>query len=1193
MTMKPFRAFLSLTLLGFISSAQAESFYQEPQLFSTAPSEKKSITKLSRFGPVGMSLELRQPAFTLVVGKIEPGSPAAAAGGLKKGQIIQTINGEPLKDIDPRIQLGNIIEAAEAGDGVLKFEVKDDADATPQEITVNIPAIGAYSATWPVDCPKSERIVRDFADYLKQPDANKGFADAGMLFLLSTGEDRDLPPVRDWVHSLKDQKAASYAWHIGYGGLALCEYYLRTGDPVALEIIQQWVEAAAEGEYLDGWAGRGGVTRLGYGNGHLNAAGTHVVTFLLLAKQCGAEIDDSLLHRTLTHLFRYAGRGLNPYGDHRPETSFVDNGKNGKLAFAMAAAASLTPEGEESVYARARDIAALSSFYTTTYMLHGHTGGGIGELWRSAAMGLLYDLMPGHYREFMNHRKWHYDMSRRFDGSFAILGGARYDNVEWGNLYPFTYTVPRKTLRITGAPPSKYSKSYQLPERPWGTEADDAFLSLEPVADTEGHRQDISDEKLTEDSGLPLIRRLNEEEPSDDVIRQYARHPEFLIRYRAANMAGGISASYMFQEPGGRVRSELLEEFARHADPRVRYAGILASVHPFDPKTEWSQRMFDYAIGRLGDDAESWFVKDACLGLVRHGTPEMLIPHLDLIIGYLDHSEPWLQNGALLVLAEVIDDERCYAKVMPPVGKTINSTPRQSTTMGPLSVIREKLPETTGSMRALALETFGDVYVNYSGKDYWPGGQDLRRHQRETLEVFAQTLTSIPGGYDVLYEVAKQRHPDDPLPYSELFLSTDPKEFGPELRESIKPLIRDELIYQFIGEERRSILSDTTPDDNRRATVTNSVDGLVDLYQRIDVHDYDWENFGPDLRDAEWSYHTFAPPETQKYDISPWRYRSVTYPAGMAEWFKPAFDPTEVGWKKGLFPIGQYKGELRTNGERNPWNQTPRTFWEEEVLLVHGSFEFPKPKPNHMYRLRVQTGQGVGAGDGFKVYINGKELVEAKAGLGRRQGDDIRGGWITPEFLKEFDGGPVTLAATSFLRYGDRAIIQMPPVPQGIFSMWVEEREVPPLDDKVLRKAATFMPMLSSEWQAGIDPESNEPPSDEDKFRYDGEFVPNPAVIGGWVLIDQVENAAAFSPEGKMSPGRVPFKEITFADDGSTDKSDWIWSGDRLMDIKSYVAHEITPKTIDGTEYLFIEAGEFSTRHPAGWTSPLWVLKRQ
>jgi len=54
---------------------------------------------------------------------------------------------------------------------------------------------------------------------------------------------------------------------------------------------------------------------MNYGRGHLNAGGTGVVTFLMLAKQCGAEIDDSLLHRTLTHFFRYAGRGINPYGD--------------------------------------------------------------------------------------------------------------------------------------------------------------------------------------------------------------------------------------------------------------------------------------------------------------------------------------------------------------------------------------------------------------------------------------------------------------------------------------------------------------------------------------------------------------------------------------------------------------------------------------------------------------------------------------------------------------------------------------------------------------------------------------------------------------------------------------------------------------------------------------------------------------
>ena len=93
-------------------------------------------------------------------------------------------------------------------------------------------------------------------------------------------------------------------------------------------------------------------------------------------------------------------------------------------------------------------------------------------------MGLLYEKRPKQYREFMDNRKWHYDLSRRFDGSFGILGGAGYDAEKWkgawGTAYALTYTIPRKTLRITGAPPTKFSKQYQLPKQPWGSEADNA-----------------------------------------------------------------------------------------------------------------------------------------------------------------------------------------------------------------------------------------------------------------------------------------------------------------------------------------------------------------------------------------------------------------------------------------------------------------------------------------------------------------------------------------------------------------------------------------------------------------------------------------------------------------------------------------------------------------------------------------------
>ena len=92
-----------------MASATADSFYKNPHgLFSTRPSETKSLQSIDRFGPVGIGLELRQPAFTMHIVNIEKGSPAEACGKLKKGQIIETINGQKLADIDPRIQLGQV-----------------------------------------------------------------------------------------------------------------------------------------------------------------------------------------------------------------------------------------------------------------------------------------------------------------------------------------------------------------------------------------------------------------------------------------------------------------------------------------------------------------------------------------------------------------------------------------------------------------------------------------------------------------------------------------------------------------------------------------------------------------------------------------------------------------------------------------------------------------------------------------------------------------------------------------------------------------------------------------------------------------------------------------------------------------------------------------------------------------------------
>ena len=145
-------ALVAALLACGISAAAEKSFYKGPGLFSTRPSEAKPLQNIKRFGPVGMGIDLVQPAFVMKIKNIEEGSPAAATGKLKAGQTIETINGQKLADIDPRIQLGQILAKAVQGQGgnisliasqavlVDSFSVLDASSALGVSGSVNIQA---------------------------------------------------------------------------------------------------------------------------------------------------------------------------------------------------------------------------------------------------------------------------------------------------------------------------------------------------------------------------------------------------------------------------------------------------------------------------------------------------------------------------------------------------------------------------------------------------------------------------------------------------------------------------------------------------------------------------------------------------------------------------------------------------------------------------------------------------------------------------------------------------------------------------------------------------------------------------------------------------------------------------------------------------------------------------------------------
>ncbi|MEC8988467.1 MAG: sialate O-acetylesterase, partial [Verrucomicrobiota bacterium] len=244
-------------------------------------------------------------------------------------------------------------------------------------------------------------------------------------------------------------------------------------------------------------------------------------------------------------------------------------------------------------------------------------------------------------------------------------------------------------------------------------------------------------------------------------------------------------------------------------------------------------------------------------------------------------------------------------------------------------------------------------------------------------------------------------------------------------RKALKPIILDGIAASYIANPRykKALLQEAAGERPQRANqfLRGAMYGLENCYRAAGVDDYDWHSFGPDFNKVDWSYYSFDPKETLPKEKGS-RYRKVTYPAGIGNWYMPAFDAVKAGWKKGLQPFGQLDGKLASLSETCTatfcrCGEKPKTLWEKEVLLVRSTVELPPLKKDHRYRIVVGGSAHVNSGEGYAIYINGKLMAKSKTGVAVRQGGQPRGAHIYSDFIDEFKGGQVTLAVTSFLRY--------------------------------------------------------------------------------------------------------------------------------------------------------------------------------
>ena len=689
-------------------------------------------------GTVGIGINLIRPGMTMQIHNVEPGSPAEKTGKLQKGQIIESINGVTLKEIDPRIILGDLITEAEAKDGKVVLKIQGVCD-----VTVNIPVMGSYSPTWPVNCAKSDKIVRNLADLIAKQDKPRW---GSVIFLLSTGEEKDLEVVKRWMKDIKDLGGMN--WSRGYMGWGLCEYYLRTGDQSVLPIIKQETEELKKHMYSGGWSGRGAPAAFTYsvGSGQVHASGVNCMTFLVLAKLCGVEVDQYMFDEAWSQFYRFAGHGNVAYGNTYPEGGFRDNGKTSGLAMSLAAAAMVDPAGEDSVYARARDNSSMKAFYATNWFHAAHTGGGMGEIWHHAAVSQMREKRPTPYRSYMDTRRWVMDLSRRFDGGIGIAGmDERYDrsvtedDKDWGTFFALTYTYPRKHLQLLGAPRSKWAKSLPIP-RPWGNEADDAFHSIEPIPGGDALTlEDLMNEKVETDASLAVITKMNDPNLTDETLLRYIQHPEYDLR------------SLAMDQVVKRGKVQFIVPLLKSEDPRLRQAGLLALTGMFKgsslPLDKVTPEMLELAGRMIANRDESWWVAFHAIDALARGGPAVIAPHRDRLLEFLDYDCTWLQTSAVLALAKISTDPAHYKTVLPAIILKSSSLRVDAATYKTTKAIADAMKAASPEVKAFADPLLKKTYQEFpsvvkepnTGAVFGGGAKTIRSR-------IGGILLELPGG---------------------------------------------------------------------------------------------------------------------------------------------------------------------------------------------------------------------------------------------------------------------------------------------------------------------------------------------------------------------------------------------------------------------------------------------------------------
>ena len=957
---------LGAAWLGASAQAEAgEAYYIEPQIYRSRPDPGRE-TPFGYIGVTGVMVRIYL-GVTVKVEQTMPRSPAA--GKFKRGEVITGINGVSLKGRNPFVTMGDALTKAEATDGRMVFDVASADGKSERKETVSIPVLGAYSKTWPLDCGKSKTIIEQTAEYYADKKKfNRGGIPGALacLFLLSTGDDKYLPRVKAYFDAFpKDvQKIGDHTWDNGYNGIACGEYYLRTGDASVLPILQHYCDDAKKRQKFGcSWVHWGNGVHPGYvAGGLMNPAAAQVLTTMLLGKECGVNVDEETLLGALRFFYRFAGHGTVAYGDHRGEGGLGSNGKDGMIAAAMQIATGA--KGDVSAYEKARQYLAMSIIDSYPLLVQGHGDDGRGDgIWRSIITSYLAKEKPGLYRESMDRLVWWHDLSREPGGSMGIAT-LEWENGVIGSSGPgiaLSYTAPLKTLRITGAPHTKYSKEFTLPENLWGTKADRAFLSIEHNPKYYAYGKD-------EPAHIPFyaLGGAYHQPKNDlktlprDVLLKNVHHRNYMIRAQAGKALRAVGA---FDE---------LEKLLNDPDPRVRRAaldGLTDYNYWFGiggspiPTEKFTPAMLDAIKKMISDPAEAWWVVDGALMALKFAPAKDIQACKSLIMPWTKHADWWLRESSFMALSGLEKDEALYLEAVPTLLEIMTAEYHTQPRARMVDCLKRALKSKKQTSPAGKLIMAG-LMKAVSTSEVKPGPRSAEgaynvgevakaclQDDPSTAVAVAQAMRgrfNVFSTDDLIKLVATPNSNREGKPYG---LYTTLGNQSPQQKEQLTDLLFNEYRQELIKR------LDAEKGENQAL-----IDTLIDLIQlRKPIGG--WKPLGK-VAPAErtWRFTAFDP-QTEKDQLHPRekkRFRDIQLPGELKGWETVGYDDSK--WQTGRAPIGIgvcNQGRVSFNNNSD-WGKG-------EFIVMRTTFDLDALDCDK-YRLSILARQG------FHVYLNGHRI---------------------------------------------------------------------------------------------------------------------------------------------------------------------------------------------------------------------------